>query len=76
MKFAIATVENFEKHGFDTTDFRKSVDGTKAIIHQGYVETLVEAVENNEDFTIYTAPSSELTSLLSGSEWSIQTEEI
>lgn len=75
MRFAIAIIENFEKYGFDTTEFRKSVDGTQAIAHLGYIETLVADVENNEDFTIYIAPSTELTELLASSVWSGENEE-
>lgn len=69
MKFCIALVTYWQSVGFDTTNWRKSVDGTKAIVHEGYVKVLVPDYETNPNITIYNCPSTELDTLLNSSEW-------
>jgi hypothetical protein len=72
MKFGIATVEYLETAGFDCAGFRKSVDGTQAIAHLEYIKTLIPSTETDENVTIYTAPSTELTTLLNSAEWTVE----
>ena len=75
MEFVIGLTKNFEKYGFDTTNFRKNVDGSQVILHLGYAEKLIPDVKNNKDFKIYGSPTVKLTKLLLSSEWNIKEEE-
>jgi hypothetical protein len=72
MKFCISTIQYFESVGFSTTDWRKSVDGTKAIVHLEYAQTLIPNIETDKNVQIYECPSDELNNLLSSSEWSVK----
>lgn len=79
MRFAVGLVTDFEDAGFDTTNWRKSVDGTKTICHDVYAELLLPALpdQNGEliqKYTIHDAPSDALTELLNGAEWSATVE--
>lgn len=69
MKFCIASVSYWQEHGFDCTDWRKSVDGIKAIVHEEYALTLIPNIEADSNVQIYTCPSNELDTLLNSSEW-------
>jgi len=71
MKFVIAEVEFFQRLGFNTHYWRKSIDENKAICHLEYAEILVHNLENNEKVTILT--TEEARELMSTNEW---TEEI
>lgn len=71
MKFCIATVQYFQEHGFDTADWRKSIDSTKAIVHMEYAQTLIPGVETDINVKVYECPSIELTNLLNSSEWAV-----
>lgn len=67
MIFCIGLVEYFNSIGFDTTDWRKSVDGTKAIVHENFVKVLIP--EGDANLTYYAYPSVELDDLLNSPEW-------
>lgn len=76
MRFAVGFVTDFEDAGFETTNWRKSVDGTKTLCHDVYAELLLPALpDSNGDlvqrYTIYDAPSDELTTLLNSAEWDV-----
>lgn len=71
MKFAIATVTYFQEHGFDCADWRKSIDGTKTIIHLEFAKTLIPSIETDSNVIMYECPSQELTNTLNSSEWLI-----
>lgn len=60
MQFAIALVTYFQQHGFDTIDWRKSIDGTQALVHLEYAKTLISDIETDNNVTIYNYPSAEL----------------
>lgn len=47
MKFSIATITFWESVGFDTTNWRKSIDGLKALVHDKYARTLVDLDNEN-----------------------------
>lgn len=47
MKFAIATITYFESKGFDTENWRKSVDGLKALCHDKFAEALIQFPDEN-----------------------------
>ena len=66
MRFAIAPTQYFHDLGFDTTHWRKSLDGSKAICHAEFALTL--GSKNNME--IYEHNSKELQEILQGEEWS------
>ena len=66
MRFAIAPTQYFHDLGFDTTHWRKSLDGSQAICHAEFALTL--AKEN--DISIYEHNSQELKEILNSEEWS------
>ncbi len=47
MKFSIATIEFWQSVGFDTTHWRKSVDETKALVHDKFARALVDLDNEN-----------------------------
>ena len=47
MKFSIATVAFWQSIGFDTTHWRKSIDGTKALVHDKFAMALVSLDDEN-----------------------------
>lgn len=47
MKFSIAIMTFWESVGFDTTNWRKSTDGLKALVHDKYARTLVDLDNEN-----------------------------
>jgi hypothetical protein len=74
MRFAVGLVTDFEDAGFETSNWRKSIDGTKTLCHDVYAELLLPSVPDGnggvvERFKVYDAPSDELTSLLNSPEW-------
>lgn len=68
IKFCVATTEYWHSIGFDTTGWKKNIDGTKAIVHEEYANVLINT-ENNENIQVYECPSDELKTLLISSEW-------
>lgn len=76
MEFCIATVAFWESRGFDCTNWRKSVDGTKAMVHIGHARILVPDVRENLQVQIYVSPSPEFAELLGSSEWQEEVEEV
>ncbi len=68
MEFCIATVAYWQSVGFDCTNWRKSVDGTKTMVHSEYARVLVD-VKDNPNIATYLAPSLEFTELLNSPEW-------
>jgi len=71
MEFCIATVAFWQSHGFDCTSWRKSVDGTLALVHRAYAEVLVPDIAELDEVTVYRSPSTELDGVLGGVEWSV-----
>lgn len=67
MKFVIAKVEFFNQLGYDTTYWRKSVDGKKAICHLSFAEILDNKIgEHAEVLTV-----EEARVVMNTSEWSL-----
>ena len=62
MKFSIATVEFWQSVGFDTTNWRKSIDGTKALVHDKFARVLVDL--NNENVVTLDADSEEFKQII------------
>ena len=74
MEFCIATIEYWQSIGFDCTNWRKSVDETKAMVHSEYAKVLVN-IRDNPNVEIYLYPSREFTELLNSDEWTEKGEE-
>lgn len=72
MKFVIAETNYLESGGFDTTDWRKSLDGTKSLGHIEWIRVLLPDVLTNANCTVYDAESDEFQALLKGLEWTAQ----
>lgn len=70
MEFCIATVAFWQSHGFDTSNWRKSIDGTLALVHRTYAEVLVPDVDEREEVQVYRAPSAEFDAVLASDVWS------
>lgn len=73
MEFAIATVDFWDSVGFNTTNWRKSTDGTQALVHLEYALILVDKDDTN--MQIYKAGSPEFKELLASKLWSELPEE-
>ncbi|MGS0654943.1 hypothetical protein ACU40M_10715 [Staphylococcus arlettae] len=69
MKFVIAKIEFFERLGYNTRYWRKSIDGNKTICHLEYAEILVHDLENNPNVQIVDA--TEAQNIMDTDEWSI-----
>lgn len=69
MKFAIATVVFWQSVGFDTDKWRKSADGSLAMVHIEFARVLVPDAEANENISVYDSPSTELDILLENDDW-------
>ena len=62
MKFSIATVEFWQSVGFDVSNWRKSIDGTKALVHAKFAMALVDL--NNENVTTLDVDSEEFKQII------------
>ena len=62
MKFSIATVAFWQSVGFDTTNWRKSIDGTKALVHDKFASALVDL--NNENVITLDVDSEEFKQII------------
>lgn len=65
MKFAIAELNYFNSLGFDTTYWRKSLDGTKAIVHYDFAKVLC----GDDKIEIYQHDNQEFLDIINGEEW-------
>ena len=62
MNFSIATIEFWQSIGFDTTHWRKSTDGTKALVHDKFAMALVDL--NNENVLTLDVDSEEFKQII------------
>lgn len=53
MKFCIALISFWQSVGFDTSSWRTSTDGTKALCHDKFARTLVADVDANPNVQVY-----------------------
>lgn len=68
MKFVIAEVSFFERLGYNTKYWRKSVDGMKTICHLEYAEILANDLHNNPKVQIVDATKAQ--DVMTTDEWS------
>ena len=71
INFCISEISYFNSLGFNTTDWRKSTDGTKAIAHDRFIKILVPEYLSDTNIIIYQCPSVELDTILNSEEWTI-----
>ena len=62
MKFSIATVEFWQSIGFDTTNWRKSIDGKKALVHDKFASALTDL--NNPNIITLDVDSEEFKQII------------
>lgn len=67
MKFVIAEVAFFERLGYNTKYWRKSIDRTKTICHLEYAEILANDLHNNPDVQIVDV--TEAQDIMATEEW-------
>ena len=62
MEFSIATIIFWQSVGFDTENWRKSVDGGKALVHSKFAKALTSL--ENENILTLDVDSSEFQQLI------------
>ena len=70
MRFAVAPVAFWETHGFYTGSWRKSVDGTLALVHDEFARRLVPDLQAHPEVQVYQCPGAALDELLESPAWS------
>lgn len=69
MRIAVASVPFWESLGFSTTEWRKSLDGSHALCHLEYAQTLATHLEANPAVTVYDRTDPNFQALLNSPEW-------
>ena len=72
MKFVIAEVSFFERLGYNTKYWRKSVDGNKTICHLEYAEILDNGIQEEEEVLVVDA--TEAQDIMATEDWSWKEE--
>lgn len=72
MQYAIAQTTLFNQLGFNTDKWRKSLDGTLALVHFDMVE---ETLKNETDYDVYRHDDETFKALMNSPEWTEQAEE-
>lgn len=68
MRYVIVTIEWCNNHGIRVPEYaRKSVDGSKVILHEGFIAPVLTG---EESLQYYMHDSKELNDILSSTEWS------
>ncbi|WRM43483.1 hypothetical protein [Staphylococcus phage LY01] len=73
MKFVIANIELFERMGYNTKYWRKSIDGNKTICHLEYAEILDNGIQEEPDTLVVDA--AEAQDIMNSEEWTSKEEE-
>ena len=71
MEFAVAETSYFESLGFDTTHWRKSLDGTQSVVHYDTVQFLAD----ESQITLYRHDDKAFKDVMMSKEWTEQVEE-
>lgn len=71
MNFAIGNTEYFNLLGFDTTHWRKSLNGTQSVVHYDTVQFLADESE----ITIYRHDDEAFREVMMSKEWTEQVVE-
>ena len=70
MNFAIGNTEYYDSLGFDTTHWRKSLDGTQSVVHYDTVQFLADESE----ITLYRHDDEAFREVMMSKEWTEQVE--
>lgn len=74
MKYVIVTIQWCLSKGIVVPDeARKSIDGTKVILHHGFIQPVLT---EDDEINIYQHDSAELSEILNGEEWTVELSEI
>ena len=69
MKYVIVTIQWCLSKGIVVPDAtRKSIDGTKVILHHGFIQPVLT---EEDEINIYQHDSAELGEILNGEEWTM-----
>lgn len=71
MNFAIGNTEYYDSLGFDTSHWRKSLDGTQSVVHYDTVQFLVDESE----IMVYRHDDEAFREVMMSKEWTDQVEE-
>lgn len=71
MNFAIAPTDYYNSLGFDTTHWRKSLDGTQSVVHFDTVQFLADESE----ITLHRHDDEAFREVMLSSEWTERVEE-
>lgn len=71
MKFAIAELSYFDSLGYDTSNWRKSLDGSKAVVHYEFAMILCD----ESALDVYNHDDEEFKTILDGPGWMSEEEE-
>ena len=71
MNFAIGKTDYFNKIGFDTTNWRKSLDGTLSVVRYDTVQFLVDELQ----ITLYRHDDKAFKDVMMSEEWTEQVVE-
>ena len=71
MNFAIGNTEYFNSLGFDTTHWRKTLNGTQSVVHYDTVQFLADESE----ITIYRHDDEEFREVMLSEKWTEQVGE-
>lgn len=72
MNFAIGNTEYYDSLGFDTTNWRKSLDGTLAVVHYDTIQFLADESE----VTLYRHDDKAFKDVMMSEEWTEKEEEL
>lgn len=73
MKYVIVTVEWCLGKGISVPSHaRKSVDGTKVVLHYDFIEPVLTDIDN---IAVYPHSSAELSAILNSEEWTTKEDE-
>ena len=71
MNFAIGNTEYYNSLGFNTTHWRKSLDGTQSVVHFDTVQFLADESE----ITVYRHDDETFREVMMSKEWTEQVDE-
>ena len=72
MQFAVAETTLFNQLGFNTDKWRKSLDGTLALVHYDMVKRVLE---QRTEYTLYRHDDETIREVMMSKEWMEQVEE-
>lgn len=71
MRFCIALVSYWNSIGFDTTNWRKTNDGLRAVAHYEYIKMLHPNADSDLNIQIFFAGGADLDKVLTENQWMV-----